>query len=156
MDSQFQIIIQLLLASFLGGLVGLEREYKRKEAGMRTYALVSLGSALFTIVAFGIFQNFLGIPGANLDPLRVIQAVAIGIGFIGAGVIIYRQFHIEGLTTAAGLWTVSAIGVAVGVKLYLPAFFVALFAVGILSGLRLIEEKIFGKEASRPSPKSKK
>jgi len=145
-NPQVQIIFQLIMAVLLGGAVGLEREYKRKEAGLRTYTLVSLGSALFTIIAFEIFQAFSGKPGVALDPLRVIQAVAIGIGFIGAGLIIYRQFHIEGLTTAAGLWIVAAIGVAVGVKFYLLAVFATLLAVGILSGLRLLEEKIFGKE----------
>lgn len=145
-NPQIQIIFQLLLATVLGGLVGLEREYKRKEAGLRTYALVSLGSALFTITTFEVFQSFLGKPGANLDPLRVIQAVAIGIGFVGAGLIIHRRLHIEGLTTAAGLWITAAIGVTVGIKLYFPAIFVTLVAIGILAGLRLVEEKIFGKE----------
>jgi len=141
-----EILLQLFLAALLGGLVGLEREYKRKEAGLRTYALVSLGSALFTIIAFEVFKDFLEKPGVNIDPLRVIQAVAIGIGFIGAGLIIYRQHHVEGLTSAAGLWIVAGIGVAVGVKLYLPAIFASFLAIGILAGLRLIEEKIFGKE----------
>jgi len=150
-NPQIQIIFQLLLAALLGGIVGLEREYKRKEAGLRTYALVSLGSALFTIIAFEVFQNFLGKPGAGIDPLRVIQAIAIGIGFIGAGLIIYRQSYIEGLTTAAGLWVVSAIGIAVGVKLYFPAIFVSLVAIGILAGLRLVEEKVFGKETEKPT-----
>lgn len=152
-NPQIQIIVQLLLAAALGGLVGLEREYKRKEAGLRTYALVSLGSALFTVIAFGVFEQFLGKPGVNLDPLRVIQAVAIGIGFIGAGLIIYRQFHVEGLTTAAGLWIVAAIGVAVGIKLYFPAVFATLLAIAILAGLRLVEEKIFGKEIEEPEQK---
>jgi putative Mg2+ transporter-C (MgtC) family protein len=140
-----EIILQLILSVILGGAVGLEREYKRREAGLRTYALVSLGSALFTITAFEVFQIFLGQPGALLDPLRVIQAVAMGIGFIGAGLIIFREKHVEGLTTAAGLWVAAAIGVAVGVKLYFPAIFVTFLAIGILAGLRLMEEKVFGK-----------
>jgi len=144
-NPQIQIIFQLILAAFLGGVVGLEREYKRKEAGLRTYALVSLGSALFTIISFEVFQFFLGKTGINIDPLRVIQAIPVGIGFIGAGLIIFREKHIEGLTTAAGLWIVSAIGMAVGVKLYFPAIFVTLLAIGILAGLRLVEEKFFGK-----------
>lgn len=149
-NPQIQIIFQLILATILGGMVGLEREYKKREAGLRTYALVSLGSAFFMIIALEIFQDFSGTPGASLDLLRVIQAVAIGIGFIGAGLIIHRQFHIEGLTTAAGLWIAASIGVAVGVKLYFPAVFVALVAIGILAGLRLIEEKIFGREKEEP------
>lgn len=149
-NPQIQIIWQLILAAILGGLVGLEREYKKKEAGLRTYALVSLSTALFTIIALEAVRVFSEKPGVSLDPLRVIQAVAIGIGFLGAGLIIYRQFHVEGLTTAAGLWIVAAIGVAVGIKLYFVAIFVALLAIGILAGLRLVEEKIFGKEAEEP------
>lgn len=143
-NPQIQIIFQLILAAILGGAVGLEREYRRKEAGLRTYALVSLGAALFTIIALELFQAFLGKPGANLDPLRVIQAVAVGIGFIGGGLIIYRQFHIEGLTTAAGLWIAAAIGIAVGIKSYFLAIFATLLAIVILAGLILVEEKIFG------------
>jgi putative Mg2+ transporter-C (MgtC) family protein len=138
-----ETLFQLILAAFLGGVVGLEREYKRKEAGLRTYALVSLGAALFTIITLEFSHAFLGKPGINLDPLRVVQAVAIGIGFIGAGLIIYRQFYVEGLTTAAGLWVAAAIGLAVGVKLYLLSVFVVLVAIGILAGLRLLEEKFF-------------
>lgn len=141
-----EIIFQLILATILGALVGLEREYKRKEAGLRTYTLVSLGSTLFTIVAFEIFRNFSRV---NFDPLRVIQAVAVGIGFIGAGLIIFRRDHIEGLTTAAGLWVVSAIGVAIGVKFYFPAIFVTFLTIVILFGLRLLEEKIFRKEIEK-------
>jgi len=137
---QIEIILRLLLAVLLGGLVGLEREYKRKEAGLRTYALVSLGAALFTIVSIEFLKM-----GFGQDPIRVLQAVAIGIGFIGAGLIIYRQFYVEGLTTAAGVWVAAAIGVAAGGGLYLAAIFVTFLAIGILAGLRLFEEKIFGK-----------
>jgi putative Mg2+ transporter-C (MgtC) family protein len=141
MTDQLQIIFQLLLAAFLGGLVGLEREYKRKEAGLRTYSLVCLGATLFTLIALEGFQFLWEKPGVNFDPSRLIQAIAIGIGFIAGGLIIYRQFHIEGLTTAAGLWVVSAIGIAVGAKLYFEAIFVSLVSIAILAGLRIIEEK---------------
>lgn len=142
-NQQLQVIFQLILAALLGGLVGLEREYKKKEAGLRTFALVSLGSALFTIVSFGAFSVLSGESGVSFDPGRIAGQVVVGIGFLGAGLIIYRRFHVEGLTTAAGLWIVAAIGVAVGTKLYLPAVFTAFLAVGILAGLRLIEEKVF-------------
>lgn len=148
-----ETIFQLLLAAFLGGLVGLEREYKRKEAGLRTYALVTLGATLFTIISFESFYVFVNKSGLSFDPARIIGQIVIGIGFIGAGLIIYRQFHVEGLTTAAGLWVTAAIGVAVGVKLYFIAFFVTLVAVGILAGLRLLEEKWFGKSEEK-EPKS--
>jgi len=144
-NSQIQIIFQLLLAAFLGGLIGLEREYKRKQAGLQTYSLVALGTCLFTILSFEFFNNFLGKSGISFDPSRVIQAVAIGIGFIGAGVVFYRKSHIEGLTTAAGLWVVAAIGIAVGAEFYSSAIFATLLAVGILVGLGLIEKKVFKK-----------
>jgi len=140
---QMQIIFQLLLAAFLGALVGLEREYKQKEAGLQTYSLVALGACLFTIISFEFFNIFLGKPGVSFDPSRVIQAVAVGIGFIGAGVIIFRRAQLEGLTTAAGLWTVAAIGMAIGSQLYFLAVLGTLVITGILAGLGLLEEKIF-------------
>ena len=145
-NPQIQIIFQLLLATFLGGMVGLEREYLRKEAGLRTYSLVSLGATLFTILGFVAFQEIGVSWGISFDPSRVIYAVAIGVGFLGTGVIMRRQFRIEGLTTAAGLWVTAAIGVTVGLKLYSIAFFASFLAVGILAGLRLLEEKVLHKE----------
>ncbi|MCD6410542.1 MgtC/SapB family protein [bacterium] len=136
-------ILQLLLAAVLGGILGLEREYGKKEAGLRTYMLVATGSALFTIIAREFVLGFSKVPGISLDPLRAIQAIAIGIGFIGSGLIIFRRDHIEGLTTAAGLWLVAAIGVAVGFKLYILASFATLVGVLTLTGLYLIEKIIF-------------
>jgi putative Mg2+ transporter-C (MgtC) family protein len=142
---EFQIICQLFLATFLGALIGLEREYKRKQAGLQTYSLVALGSCLFTIISFSLAKFFLGEPGISFDPSRVIQAIAIGIGFIGAGVIFRQPSGIFGLTTAAGLWLSSAIGIAVGAKFYFLAAFTALLAILILAGLGLLEEKLFKK-----------
>ena len=113
----------------------MEREYKRKEAGLRTYSMISLGAALFTIVSFSVTDTG--------DPIRVVQAVALGIGFIGAGAIIYRQFRIEGLTTAAGLWVVAGIGLAVGAQLYYEAVFVTFLVIIIFTGFRVLEEKFF-------------
>lgn len=144
----FEIIFQLFLAIILGGLVGLEREYKRREAGLRTYSLVSLGSCLFTLIGFYGLQGFIDRPGIVIDPTRVIQAIAIGIGFIGGGLIIYRQFRIEGLTTAAGLWVVAAVGIAIGARLYFLAIFVTFLTVLILAGFRVLEEKFLGTKKS--------
>ncbi len=146
--SQLQPFLQLLLAALLGSLIGLEREYKRKEAGLKTFALVSLGACFFTTVAiyFGsrpVLTNSL----IQIDPTRVIQAVAIGIGFIGSGLIIRQRGQIEGLTTAAALWAVAAIGIGVGVKLYFLAILGTFLTVGILAGFRLIEEKLFHKNS---------
>jgi putative Mg2+ transporter-C (MgtC) family protein len=143
--NELQIFFQAMLAAFLGGLIGLEREYKGKAAGLRTYSLVCLGSAFFTLIAFEFCSSFSGNQGVSLDLIRIIQAIAIGIGFIGGGLIVFRESHVEGLTTAAGLWMVAAIGVAIGARFYFPAVFVAFLTIGILAGVRLAEEKWFNK-----------
>jgi len=140
-----EIIIQLILATVLGALIGLEREIKRKEAGLQTYSLVALGTCLFTLISIELFNSFLGKTGASLDLLRIIQAIAIGIGFIGAGVIFRQSSGVIGLTTAAGLWATAAIGIAVGVKLYFLAIFTTFLSLFILAGFGLLEEKILKK-----------
>lgn len=142
---EIETIGQLLLATLLGALIGLEREARRKEAGLRTYGLVTLGSCLFTIISFGLSYSFAGRTEVSFDPSRVIQAVAIGIGFIGAGVIFRQPSRVVGLTTAAGLWVTAAIGIAVGAKLYFPAIFTTLLVLLILAGFRKLEEKLFKK-----------
>lgn len=149
-NPQIEIILQLLLAAFLGALVGLEREYKKKEAGLRTYSLVSLGAALFTIIAFQTSLALLEKPGVIFDPSRIIGQIVVGIGFLGAGLIIYRQFHIEGLTTAAGLWIVAGIGIAVAVKFYFIAIFSTILAIIILAGLMALEEKFMEENEKKP------
>jgi putative Mg2+ transporter-C (MgtC) family protein len=128
-----ELIFQLLLATFLGALIGLEREIKGKEAGLRTFSLVTLGSCLFTLIS-------LSFPGFNPAIL------AIGIGFLGAGVISQQSAGIVGLTTAAALWMSAAIGAAIGLKLYLFATFSTLLAVLILAGFGIFEGKAFKKE----------
>jgi putative Mg2+ transporter-C (MgtC) family protein len=140
---EVEIICQLLLATFLGALVGLEREYKGKEAGLQTYSLVALGASIFTIISFKVFNSFVDTPNINFDLLRVVQAMAIGIGFIGAGVIFRQSSGILGLTTAAGLWATAAIGIAVGAKFYFLAVLAALISLLILAGLGLLEKKFF-------------
>lgn len=140
-----QIVYQLFLAIFLGALLGLEREYKGKKAGLQTYSLVALGTCLFTILSFELVNAFLGKGNISFDPSRIIQAIAIGIGFIGAGVIFRQPSGTVGLTTAAGLWTTAAIGIAIGIKLYFLATFTTLLALLVLSGFGLLESKIFRK-----------
>jgi len=145
-SDQVIIFLELLLAACLGAIIGLERECQRKEAGLRTYTLVSLGSALFVIIGREAFFGLTGNAGISFDPSRVVAALIMGVGFIGAGTIIHRETRIEGLTTAAGLWLVAAIGGAVGSRFYLPAIFTALLTLVILTGLRQVEEKFLNKE----------
>ena len=143
MDYQIQIVFQLILAVIFGAIIGVERERKRKGAGLQTYSLVSLGSCLFAIIGLESINLFAENLGIKLDPLRIITAVATGIGFIGAGVVIFRQDHVEGITTAAGLWCAAAIGVAIGFKLYLLASVTVILTVIILSAFGAAERKFF-------------
>ncbi len=144
MDNHYlQLILQLVLATVLGAVIGLERERKGKEAGLQTYSLVALGACLFTILSCELFSFFVGKSGVSFDPSRVISAVALGIGFIGAGVIIYRRSHLEGLTTAAGLWVAAAIGVAIGLKLYFLALLTILLVMVVLIAFGELERKYF-------------
>jgi putative Mg2+ transporter-C (MgtC) family protein len=126
-----ETVFRLLIAVILGGLVGIERQRYDWAAGLRTHMLVCLGSALMMIVsAFG-FSDILGTPNVNLDPSRIAAQVVSGIGFLGAGTIIFlKREVIKGLTTAAGLWTVAGVGLAVGSGLYIAA--------GATTGLVLI------------------
>lgn len=138
-----QVVFQLVLATFFGTLLGLERELKKKEAGLQTYGLVALGSCLLTILAFNYFETLGGQPGLDFDPARIIQSIAIGIGFIGAGTVFKGRSYIEGLTTAAGLWVAAGIGIAIGSQFYFLATFTTFLALLILAGLGWLEEKIF-------------
>lgn len=140
-----EIFIQLVLATFLGGLIGIEREYKRKQAGLRTFSLICLGATLFTLLSLEVFYLFKNQSIIDFDPTRIIGQIVVGVGFLGAGLIIFRGSRIEGLTTATGIWVTAAIGVAVGIKLYLVAIFTTFLVVGILAGLRFIEDKFFNK-----------
>lgn len=112
-------ILRLVVAGLLGTVVGIEREWRVKEAGFRTHFLVSLGSALFMIVSQWGFEEFLAAhDGLRLDPSRVAAQVVSGIGFLGAGTIIFQKQFVRGLTTAAGLWATAGIGLAVGGGMY--------------------------------------
>ena len=133
MDATYiEITIRLSLALLLGGAIGIEREYRAKEAGFRTHFLVALGSALFCLVSqFGF--------GIDLkDSSRVAAQVVSGIGFLGAGTIIFQKNVVRGLTTAAGLWVTAAIGLACGTGMYaaaLIATFMVLLGLEVLNAL---------------------
>ena len=127
---------KLILAIFLGGLIGIERERLGKPAGSRTYALITLGSALFTILSVQGFGSM-----ANVDPSRIAGQIIVGLGFIGAGLIIFHRQNeqVEGLTTAAGLWASASIGMAVGIGWYVVAVIASLLILLILFIVRKIE-----------------
>ncbi|WP_017258721.1 MgtC/SapB family protein [Pedobacter arcticus] len=142
-----EILIRLFLASLFGALIGLERERKDWAAGMRTHMMVCVGSCLIMMVsAFG-FSDVLGTPHVELDPSRVAAQVISGIGFIGAGTILFiKQGTIRGLTTASGLWTVAAIGLATGGGMYFAAgatTFIALIILFVLAPIEQIYAKRF-------------
>lgn len=140
-----EIFGQLALAALLGAAIGIERKLAHKTAGIRTFALVALGSALFTIIPQLAFVNF---PGTSYDPSRMASQVVVGIGFIGAGLIVFQQSKVKGLTTAAGLWVSAAIGISVAYKLYAIAIFTTAITIFILFFLWFIEHKVIGKIAN--------
>ena len=115
----YEFVLRLFVAAMLGGVIGLEREYRAKEAGFRTHFLVALGSGLFMILSQFGFDNVLSnYEQVSLDPRRIASLVVSGIGFIGAGTIICQKHVVRGLTTAAGLWVTSAIGMTAGAGMY--------------------------------------
>ncbi|HTV75074.1 MAG TPA: MgtC/SapB family protein [Candidatus Acidoferrales bacterium] len=139
----YEMLLRLAIAAVLGGLVGLERERAESAAGLRTHALVALGAALFMLVSMFGFTNAGKPPAVVLDPSRVAAQIVTGIGFLGAGVIIFRKEIIRGLTTAASVWLVAAIGMAVGGGLYAPAIWGALLALAILAVMKPLESRLF-------------
>lgn len=143
MISWQDILFRLFLAAVFGALIGLERERKDWTAGMRTHMMVCLGSALIMLVSAYGFSDILGTKNVELDPSRVAAQVISGIGFIGAGTILFmRHGAIRGLTTASGLWTVAAIGLATGGGMYIAAAITTVFALIILWALQPLENKI--------------
>ena len=120
---QWEHLLRLLVAGILGTLVGLEREYRAKAAGYRTHVLICLGSATFMLISqYGfeaVLQKYGGqVNAMRLDPARVAAQVVSGIGFLGAGTIILQKQIVKGLTTAAGLWALAGVGLAVGAGMY--------------------------------------
>ena len=135
-------LAKLLLAAFLGGMIGLEREVHGRPAGFRTHLLVSLGSCLFVITSiqfYLLFGNFSGSQPFGVDPGRVAAQVVTGIGFLGAGAIIKERFSVRGLTTAACLWIAAAIGLACGIGLFGISLLVTMISLGSLLLLKKIE-----------------
>lgn len=127
-----ETIIPLGVAGVAGALVGWDREVHHKAAGLRTHMLVSLGAALFVVVAVELSQKTAAGAGISVDTTRIIEGVATGIGFLGAGAIVKAGHKVEGITTAASIWVTGAIGAACGARLYLLAAAAALIALFVL------------------------
>jgi putative Mg2+ transporter-C (MgtC) family protein len=137
----WNLILRLLIAALLGSVIGVEREQKVWAPGLRTHMLVCVGACLFMIVsAFG-FADILGTRNVILDPSRIAAQVVSGIGFLGAGSILLRGEVVRGLTTAASLWSVAAIGLAVGGGLYVEAVAATIVIMVILAGIKPLEER---------------
>jgi putative Mg2+ transporter-C (MgtC) family protein len=134
------IILKVIVAAFLGAIVGLERELAHKVAGIRTHSLVCLASALFTSISVDAFRQYVGVVG--YDPSRIISNIVVGIGFIGAGAILRHGTRVEGTTTAASLWAVAAIGVSVGLGMFKESFVIVAIIYIILQFVWFIEEKM--------------
>ena len=140
-----EYILTIFVAAMLGGVIGFEREYRSKEAGFRTHFLVGLGSALFMVLSMHGFDGFHGQPGVIIqrDPARMAAQVVSGIGFIGAGTIIFQKNVVKGLTTAAGLWVTSAIGMTAGVGMYALATAATVMVVICLELMNFLHHRIF-------------
>lgn len=135
-----EILLKLILACILGGIVGFEREHMNRPAGFRTHILVCVGSALIMVTSQYIFEMYEG--RVNVDPTRLGAQIVSGIGFLGAGTIIRDGFNVRGLTTAASLWAVSAVGIAVGIGFYEGAIIATILIFATLILLKRIEWNI--------------
>ena len=135
MTIDWDLILRLFLGGMMGGLIGLEREFRAKEAGLRTHFIVALGSALFMIISQYAFSG-------RFDAARVAAQVVSGIGFIGAGVIIFQKNVVRGVTTAAGLWVAAAIGLACGAGMYVVAVAATLMTVLCLEAMHLVHHYV--------------
>lgn len=148
---QVEILGQLVLAVALGSVIGIERTLAHRLAGFRTFALVSLGACVFTVisnVAFAMFGEH-----TAFDPSRIASQIVVGIGFLAGGLIVLNKDQVHGLTTSAGLWVAAGIGMAVGFKLYLMAVCVTLLTLLIFGIFWQLEQKIVTRERDDQQPK---
>ena len=141
MNIDWTFIMRIFIAGLLGGMIGFEREIRAKEAGVRTHFIVALGSALFMIISQFAFSG-------RFDAARVAAQVVSGIGFIGAGVIIFQKNVVRGITTAAGLWVAAAIGLACGAAMYSVAIAATLMTILVLETMHFITRTHGDKEVS--------
>jgi len=139
-SGMLEYFMRLFVALMLGMVIGVERVFAHKTAGMRTYSLVAMGSALFVVISQMLYES---IPNnVNLDPIRMASQIVVGLGFIGAGIIIFKDSHVTGLTSAAGLWVAGGIGVAAGYGMYEIAIFSTILTLFVFTVLWFIEQKL--------------
>ncbi|MCA0267684.1 MAG: MgtC/SapB family protein [Bacteroidetes bacterium] len=134
---QLLLVVRLAVAALLAGVLGFERQQAGKAAGLRTHMLVGIAAALFMALGEAM-------PGRTGDPLRTVQAVATGVGFLGAGAIFFQsaERRVHGLTTAASIWATSSVGIAAGAGVYVLAAGATVLLVGVLRGLRWVEVRL--------------
>ena len=142
----WEILVRLAVAAALGGVIGIERELREREAGFRTHLLVSVGAALFTLVSAYAWTDFTfsQASGVTFDPTRIAAQIVTGIGFIGAGAIIRHGLTVRGVTTAATLWMVAAIGMACGAGFFWAAGIATAIALVSLGPLRIVSRVVRG------------
>ena len=138
-----EMILRISIAFVLSGLIGLEREVRRHEAGLRTHIMVCLGATLTMLTSLHVFDIYRS--QASVDPTRIAAGIITGIGFLGAGTIMRSQDHIKGLTTASTLWCVAALGMSVGCGFYVTSAYVTVLVLIVLLFLRSVESKILKK-----------
>lgn len=146
MDMTLDYIFRIFIAAMLGGVIGLEREYRAKEAGFRTHFLVGLGSGMFMILSAHGFDDVVLTEATRHDISRIAAQVVSGIGFIGAGCIIFQKNAVRGLTTAAGLWVAAAIGMAAGAGMYAVATAGTVMVVVCLELMNFLHHRVFPNE----------
>lgn len=150
-----EIAIRIGAAALLTMIVGWERERRDKPAGLRTHMLVGIGAAAFYIVAFEILSRGFDADGLSFDPIRVVQGLIGGIGFLGAGAIIQSRGDVRGLTTAAGIWVSGAIGLACGAGFYAVAAIVAAFVFMVLQIVGWLERRLVHREGGEEEERAK-
>lgn len=148
METQWELVGRLAFSALLGSLIGFERERLSWAAGLRTHMLVCVGATLIMIVSAYGFNDVLA-PGVSLDPSRMAAQVVSGVGFLGAGAIMARGEVVRGLTTAASVWSVAGIGLAVGGGLYIPAVAATVIILIILAGIKPLERRFIGSRQAR-------